>query len=86
MLRALIVCVALLAPLFAAAQTAKADTLESLAPRLAAGSFNDRAAVVEQIAATGDPRAAALLEALLAGDLQALKADGRLARVSDGAA
>jgi len=79
LLRALILCVGLLAPLLARGQT-----LEDLAPHLPMGGFKDRAAVVEQIAATGDPRAAALLEALLAGDLQALKADGRIVRVADG--
>ena len=42
----------------------------------------DRAEVVEEIASTGDPRAAALLEALGEGDLHARKADGAVIRVT----
>ena len=43
--------------------------------RLPEGSFSDRAEVVAAIAATGDPRAAAVLEALREGELHA--AQGR---------
>ena len=45
------------------------------------GSYADRAQVVNAIAATGDPRAVPLLEALSEGELQNLKSDGRLVRV-----
>lgn len=81
MLRAILICLALMAPGLAAAQT-----LEELAAKLPEGGFDDRARVVEAIAATGDDRAAQLLEALGEGDLQALKADGRIVRVADGEA
>ena len=50
--------------LAAAALPASAQTLEELVSALPDGSFNERAALVAEIAATGDPRAAGLLEAL----------------------
>ena len=50
--------------------------------RLPDGSFGERAEVVGAIAATGDPRAAALLEALGEGELHARKADGAIVRVT----
>lgn len=59
-----------------------AQSLEDLAKQLPAGGFNDRAEVVSAIAATGDPRAAALLEALGAGALQQRKEDGALVVVT----
>ena len=76
---ALLCLIALIAP--AAAQSSDAPTLEALTAQLPDGSYDDRAAVVAAIAATGDPRAVGLLEALGAGDLQALKADGAVVRV-----
>ncbi|MEL6574509.1 MAG: urea ABC transporter permease subunit UrtB, partial [Pseudomonadota bacterium] len=60
----LLLSLALLLPAFAAAQT-----LEELVAKLPDGKFDDRAKVIEAIAATGDPRAAAVLEALGEGDL-----------------
>jgi urea transport system permease protein len=65
-----------------AAWPAAAQTLEELLTRLPDGSLGDRAEVVEEIASTGDPRAAALLEALGEGDLHARKADGAVIRVT----
>ncbi|MEM7685771.1 MAG: urea ABC transporter permease subunit UrtB [Pseudomonadota bacterium] len=58
---------------FAIALPAQAATLEDLIAELPKGKFNDRAEVVEQIAATGDPRAVSVLEALSAGDLMQMK-------------
>lgn len=69
------------APLAGRAQ----DPFETLAARLADGDFADRARVVAEIAASGDPRAATLLERLADGDLAVMKAGsehaGRLVRV-----
>jgi urea transport system permease protein len=61
---------------------ASAQTLEELIARLPEGSFSDRAEVVAAIGATGDDRAAAVLEALQEGDLHARKADGAILRVT----
>ncbi|MFT3974754.1 MAG: urea ABC transporter permease subunit UrtB [Amaricoccus sp.] len=58
-----------------------AASLEELIAKLPDGSFTDRAEVVAEIAATGDPRAAAVLSALGDGELAAQKADGALVRV-----
>jgi urea transport system permease protein len=66
----------------AAALPGAAQTLEELMARLPEGSFGERAAVVGAIAATGDPRAAAVLEALGEGDLHSRKADGAIVRVT----
>lgn len=60
---------------------ASAATLEELMAKLPDGSFNDRADVVTQIAATGDPRAAGLLRILSDGELQQRTADGVILRV-----
>ena len=65
-----------------AAGAAAAQTLEDLMARLPDGGFGERAEVVGAIAATGDPRAAALLEALGEGELHARKADGAIVRVT----
>jgi urea transport system permease protein len=64
------------------AWSAAAQTLGELMARLPEGSYGERAEVVGAIAATGDPRAAALLEALGEGDLHARKADGTIVRVT----
>jgi urea transport system permease protein len=61
---------------------AAAQTLEELMLRLPEGSFSDRAEVVAAIGATGDERAAAVLEALQEGALHARKADGAIVRVT----
>jgi urea transport system permease protein len=59
-----------------------AATLDELMARLPEGNFNARAAVVAEIAATGDPRAVGLLEALGEGELHARDADGVVLRVT----
>ncbi|MFN4101236.1 MAG: urea ABC transporter permease subunit UrtB, partial [Pararhodobacter sp.] len=79
LLRLLTLCLALLLPGLASSQT-----LEDLVARLPAGNFNDRATVVLQIGQTGDPRAAAVLDALLDGELAQRNADGRIVRVTGG--
>ena len=61
---------------------ARAQTLEELIAQLPEGSFSDRADVVAAIGATGDDRAATVLEALQEGDLQARKSDGKVVRVT----
>jgi urea transport system permease protein len=73
----------ILLPLLAilAGLPARAATLEELAARLPGGSYGDRAEVIAEIAATGDTRAIVLLEVLTAGDLHAMKADGRIVRI-----
>lgn len=70
-------CLAVVLPFIASAQT-----LEELIARLPDGNFNDRAAIVAQIAETGDPRAAQVLDALLEGELEQRNADGRFVRVT----
>ncbi len=65
-----------------AAGAASAQTLEELIAQLPDGSYDDRAKVIAVIAATGDERAIPALSALGDGDLQALKADGRVVRVA----
>ena len=61
---------------------ASAQTLEALMLQLPEGDFGDRAEVVAAIGATGDERAAAVLEALQEGDLHARKQDGAIIRVT----
>jgi urea transport system permease protein len=65
----------------AAALPLRAATLEELVAALPAGGYDARAEVIDAIAATGDPRAAAALSALSDGELQALKANGAVVRV-----
>ena len=64
------------------AQGAAAQTLEELIQQLPEGNFNERGEVVRAIAATGDPRAEPLLEALAEGELQRRNADGVILRVT----
>ena len=59
-----------------------AQSLEALIAALPEGSYADRAGVVAEIAATGDARAPAVLQALAAGELAARKADGAVIRVT----
>ncbi len=61
---------------------AHAQSLEDLARQLPDGSFSDRAQTVAAIAATGDPRAVPLLEALAAGDLNAVESTGQIVTLS----
>jgi len=69
--------------LILAALPAAAQSLEELVAQLPEGEFADRARVIEAIAASGDPRAGAILETLGAGDLEVLKDDGRVVRVEE---
>ncbi|MFD1911527.1 urea ABC transporter permease subunit UrtB [Halodurantibacterium flavum] len=77
-LRALIAAIGL----WLAALPAVAQGFDDLLARLPQGSFNDRAAVVSALAATGDPRAEAVLDALAAGELHMRPSDGALLRVT----
>jgi urea transport system permease protein len=61
--------------------SAGAQALEDLIAQLPEGSFNDRAEVVATIGASGDGRAAAVLEALQEGDLHLRKSDGEVIRI-----
>lgn len=79
LLRLVTLCLALLLPL-----AAQAQTLEDLISRLPDGEFADRAVLVGQIARTGDPRATAVLEALIEGELHQRNADRAIIRVSGG--
>ena len=55
---------------------AAAQSVDELVRQLPSGSFSDRSRVVTALAATGDPRAVDVLNALVDGDLAALKSDG----------
>ena len=63
---------------------ALAQSFDDIARALPDGSYDERAARVGALAASGDARAEALLAALAAGDLAVLKSDGRLVVVSGG--
>ncbi|WP_138466803.1 urea ABC transporter permease subunit UrtB [Poseidonocella sp. HB161398] len=58
-----------------------AQSLEELVAALPEGSYDDRAAVIAQIAATGDDRALKVLEVLLAGDLEQLDSNSRIVEI-----
>ena len=64
------------------ASAASAQSLEDLIRQLPAGDFNDRAEIVARIGASGDDRAAAVLEALGEGELQVRESDGVVLRVT----
>ncbi len=53
-------------------------TLTRLVDALAPGSFKDREAAAGALAATGDPRAVPVLQALLQGELHVVKTTGRV--------
>ena len=57
---------------------AHADTLDALVQKLSGGGFSARAKVVDELAATGDERVSAVLEALQGGDLFTRKSDKRV--------
>ena len=76
MLLRLLTCLAILLAL-----PAQSATLEELLQELPKGSYEARATVIEQIAATGDPRAVAVLEALAEGDLRQIKKTDEIVRV-----
>lgn len=61
---------------------ARAQSVEDLVRQLPDGSFSDRAAVVSQLAATGDARLVSLLEALAAGDLNVVEETGAVVTLS----
>lgn len=61
---------------------ARAQSVEDLVRQLPEGSFSDRAAVVSQLAATGDARLVSLLEALAAGDLNVVEETGAVVTLS----
>lgn len=74
-LLAVLVALALIAgPL----RPAAADELRPLVDALGQGGFDGAERAVGELAATGDPRAARILEALAAGDLAVRRADGRV--------
>ena len=58
-------------------QSSAAD-LQTLVQQLGGKDFNAKIAAVEQVAATGDPRAVPILDAMLTGQLAVRRADGRL--------
>jgi urea transport system permease protein len=61
-----------------AGSTAHAQTVEELVGRLPEGNFAERGRVVAQLAATGDTRLVPLMEALAAGDLNAVRETGQV--------
>ncbi|WP_349358163.1 urea ABC transporter permease subunit UrtB [Stappia sp.] len=54
------------------------EVLRPLVDALAGGGFDETQAQIDALAATGDPRAAPVLEALAEGDLYARASDGRV--------
>jgi len=63
------------------AAPAAAQDLETLVAELAEGDFSDRAEVIRQIAATGEPEAQEVLSLLANGDLEQVKATGAVVRI-----
>ncbi|MEM6972797.1 MAG: urea ABC transporter permease subunit UrtB [Pseudomonadota bacterium] len=78
MFRCLLLALALIV---APALPAAAQSLEDLVASLPEGEFADRAKVIDAIAASGDPRAGAILEALGAGDLEQMRKTGAVVLV-----
>ena len=76
--RTLAFALALLAAIVAG-RGAAADDFEDALSRLASANFGEKIAAVEAIAASGDARAAPILEAMLDGRLVVVRATGRLA-------
>ncbi len=66
-----------------AALPLRAQSFEELLLQLPEGSYSDRAAVAAAIAATGDDRAAGVLEVLAEGNLHILKSDGSIVEIRD---
>lgn len=77
-LRRLLICLMLACPLVTAAGAAMADDLAALVDRLGSNDFTTKAEAIDAIAATGDERAERVLAAMMAGDLQARRDDGRM--------
>jgi len=63
------------------AAPAAAQDLKALVAQLAEGDFSDRAEVIRQIAATGEPEAQEVLSLLANGDLEQVKATGAVVRI-----
>jgi len=83
-LLALMAAVALLSAMPGPASAA--EDLRPLVDKLGLGDFEETARAVDALAATGDARAAPLLEALANGDLNIRKSDGRVViAIRDGA-
>jgi len=82
LIRPILFCICLLL----SPAAALAQSFDEIARALPEGSYDDRAGRVSALAASGDPRAEALLTALAGGDLAVLKSDGRLVILSDGRA
>ncbi|MGF1446663.1 MAG: urea ABC transporter permease subunit UrtB [Pikeienuella sp.] len=80
-MRSLVIAIACLVALFCV--PAGAQSLEELVEALPQGEFGERADVIRQIAQSGDPRAGEILEALGGGDLETLRATGRVVRVEE---
>lgn len=76
--RLLILCLMLAVALLAAAGPASADPLAPLVDKLGSTDFAAKAQAIDAIAASGDDRAERVLAAMLAGDLQARRGDGRM--------
>ena len=70
--------VLLLAPQVGSAADLPAADMPALVQQLGGKDFAAKIAAVEQIAATADPRAVAVLEAMLAGQLAVRRDDGRV--------
>jgi len=73
-LLALLVLVAI-SPCFAVAQDAD---LEARVMALSEGSYDDKVLAIQELASTGHPAVAGILQAMRGGDLYALEADGRV--------
>ncbi|MCU0894861.1 MAG: urea ABC transporter permease subunit UrtB, partial [Rhodospirillales bacterium] len=77
-LRRFLLCLLLAWPLLAVSRSAVADELAALVDRLGSADFAAKAEAIDAIAASGDERAERVLAAMLAGDLQARRGDGRM--------
>ncbi|MEM9145660.1 MAG: urea ABC transporter permease subunit UrtB [Pseudomonadota bacterium] len=81
LLASFVVVCALWLALGLTAAIAQSQSLEELVAALPEGDFGDRAEVIRAIAATGDPRAGAILEALGDGALEQVKKTDAVVRI-----
>ncbi|WP_425091333.1 urea ABC transporter permease subunit UrtB [Tropicimonas sp. S265A] len=65
------------------ATLSSAQSFEDLVAQLPEGKFPERAAVVAQLAATGEPRAVGVLELLLEGNLHVLKSNEKVVEIRE---
>lgn len=86
LIRLILICLTLPMAALAQTQTDEPLSFDDMAATLPDGDYDDRAARVTELAASGDPRARDLLSALIAGELAELKSNGRLVVVRDGQA